>query len=159
MRTSVEHLAGRFGAPPSELGLTILAAGPVEGLAANTLLLGATFPSGATVGHLAVYPGESSLPQAPLVYQSMTSTGTAPAGTALLDRVFAVELAEVLTVSGPVAGTRAEVYDATGALLTTVPLVQGAGAGVLPPQKPAQVRVLDDSGAPVVMAPVTQPGE
>jgi hypothetical protein len=159
LRTSVEHLVTRFGSSPTELGLTILAAGPVGGTTANTLLVGATFPSGATTGLLAVYPSELDASQPPPVFQSMTSTATAPAGTALLDRVFAVELAEVLTVSGPMTGARAEVYDAAGTLLTTVPLVQGAGAGFLPPQVPTLVRILDGSRALVTSAPVTQPGE
>jgi hypothetical protein len=159
LRTSVEHLVARFGSSPAELGLTILAAGPVGGTTANTLLLGATFPSGATTGLLAVYPSENGVSQPPTVFQSMTSTVTAPAGTALLDRVFAVELAEVLTVSGPMTGTQAEVYDDAGTLLATVPLVQGAGAGFLPPQVPTLVRILDGSGALVTSAPVTQPGE
>jgi hypothetical protein len=159
LRTSVEHLVARFGSSPTELGLTILAAGPVGGTTANTLLVGATFPSGATTGLLAVYPSDLDVSQPPPVFQSMTSTATAPAGTALLDRVFAVELAEVLTVSGPLTGAQAEVYDAAGTLLTTVSLVRGAGSGFLPPQVPTLVRILDGSGALVTSAPVTQPGE
>jgi hypothetical protein len=159
LRTSVEDLVGRFGSTPSDLGLTILAAGPVEGTSANTLLVGATFPSGATTGVLAVYPSEYDTSQAPLVYQAITSTAIRPAGTTLLDRVFAVEIAEVLTVSGPEAGARADVYDEAGTLLTAVPLVRGAGAGFLPPQVPVLVRILDGSGALVTEAPVTQPGE
>ncbi|TFV88079.1 hypothetical protein E4P40_10650 [Blastococcus sp. CT_GayMR20] len=159
LRTAVRHLVSAFGSHPDELGLTLLAGGRVDGLPANSLLVGATFASGATMGFVVVYPDDLGNPSMATTYQSQTATGVAPAGTALLDRVFAVELAEVVTVSGPGSGMRAEIYDAEGVPLTTVPLVAGAGAGALPPQTPSVVRIFDGSGALVAEAPVTQPGE
>jgi hypothetical protein len=154
---AVHYLVSRFGSHPGEMGLTLLAGGPAEGVATSTLLVGATLPSGATVGFLAAYPNDLPNPVATRV--AVTMTATAPAGTALPDRVFAMGLADVFIVSGPAAGARAEIYDAGGTLIGTVPLVDGAGAGPLPAQRPALVRILDASGALVTPAPVTAPGD
>jgi hypothetical protein len=156
LRTAIRHLVAGYGLRPEEMGLTLLVGGPVEGLAAHALLVGATFPSGATVGFLAVYPDDAGAGQ---TFESLTATGVAPAGTTLLDRVFAVELSDIVTISGPTAGARADVYDAEGALLASVPLVQGAGAGAVPSQTPAEVRILDAAGGVLISARVTQPGE
>jgi hypothetical protein len=157
MWQAVHYLVGRFGSHPEEMGLTLLAGGPAEGVATSTLLVGATLPSGATVGFLAAYP--NALPNPVATRVSVTMTTTAPAGTTLLDRVFAMGLADAFIVSGPPAGAQAEIYDAGGTLIGAVPLVDGAAAGPLPTQQPAQVRILDGSGALVTAAPVTAPGD
>ena len=96
---------------------------------ASTLLIGATLPSGATVGFLAAYPNDLPNPSGARV--SVTMTATAPAGTALLDRVFAMAFTDVFVVAGPSAGAQAELYDSGGTLVGTVPLAAGAGATVV----------------------------
>ena len=154
---AVHHLVATFGAHPDDMGLTLLAGGPVEGLPTSTLLVGATLPSGATVGFLAAYPNDLPDPSGARV--SATMTATAPAGTALLDRVFAMAFTDVFVVAGPSAGAQAELYDSGGTLVGTVPLAAGAGAIPVPEGKPALVRVIDAAGALVAAAPVTAPGE
>jgi hypothetical protein len=154
---AVHHLVGRFGSHPHEMGLTLLSGGPVPGLATSTLLVGATLPSGATVGFLAAYPNDLADPVA--ARTSVTMTATAPAGTALLDRVFAMALSDAFVVCGPAAGTQAELLDPAGTPIGTVPLVGGAGAVPVPAQRPVTVRILDASGALVTAAEVTLPGE
>jgi hypothetical protein len=139
---AVHYLVGTYGLHPEEMGLTLLAGGPVEGQGTTTLLAGGTLPSGTTVGFLVVEP-------------FVTLTATAPPGTALLDRVFALGLGGTFVVCGPSAGARADVYDAGGTLIGTVPLLAGAGAIPMPAQEPASVHILDAAGVPVVTAPVT----
>jgi hypothetical protein len=154
---AVHHLVATFGAHSDDMGLTLLAGGPVEGLPTSTLLVGATFPSGATVGFLAAYPNDLPDPSGARV--SVTLTATAPAGTALPDRVFAMAFTDVFVVAGPSEGAQAELYDSGGTLVGTVPLAAGAGAIPVPAGKPALVRVIDAAGALVAAAPVTAPGE
>jgi hypothetical protein len=154
---AVHYLVGTFGSHPGEMGLTLLAGGPAQGLSMNTLLVGATLPSGATVGFLAAYPDDVPHPFASRV--SVTLTETAPAGTALRDRVFAMGLAGAFVVCGPAAGVRAEISDGNGTLIGTVPLVDGAGAGPMPAGAPFLVTVLDASGSTVTAAPVTKPAD
>ena len=60
---AVHYLVARFGAHPDDMGLTLLAGGPVEGLPTSTLLVGATLPSGATVGFLAALPERPAGPR------------------------------------------------------------------------------------------------
>jgi hypothetical protein len=143
---AVHYLIGTYGLHPEEMGLTLLAGGPVEGSGTSTLLAGGTLPSGTTVGFLVAEP-------------FVTLTATAPPGTALLDRVFALGLGGTFVVCGPSAGASAELYDAGGTLIGTVPLLDGAGAIPMPAQEPATVGILDASGALVANTPVTAPDD
>ena len=99
---AVHYLVGTFGSHPERWASRSSPAGRPSGVATSTLLVGATLPSGATVGFLAAYP--NALPDPVATRVSVTMTATAPAGTALLDRVFAVGLADAFIVSGPSAG-------------------------------------------------------
>jgi len=146
------HLAMRYGSAADQIRLTLLAGGPVPGSPESTLLLGATFTSGATVAFSGVYVHGSS-------GMYIAFTETAPAGTALIDRVFAVVLEDTLTVSGPVRGATAEIYGADSELIATVPLMDGAGSSPAPSEEPQFVRILDDAGALVVAAAVTELAE
>jgi hypothetical protein len=110
-----------------------------------------TFPSGATAAYVGTDESEGGS-----VEGYVGTTSIAPGGTALADRVFAVRLADVLVVSGPRAGVVAEVRTATGALLSALPLSDGAGAGQLPDPAGRSVRILDLSGALVGSAPVEE---
>jgi len=150
LQDAVWSLAMRYGAVVDRLPLTLLAGGQVPGGSPdNTLLLGATFTSGATVGFGAGYVHG---------YNGMyiASTETAPAGTSVIDRVFAVVLEDTLTVSGPMRGASAEIYDADSQLIATVPLVDGAGVAPAPLQEPQSVRILDAAGDEVVTAATTE---
>ena len=77
-----------------------------------------------------------------------------PAGPPLLDRVFAVPFQGSIVISAPAAGVLAEVYLSDGTLLTTLPLVNGVGSGLLPPPAAASVRILDASGDVVAESPL-----
>lgn len=151
VQTAATTLLGHYGTAAG-VTPTLLAAGSVEGT--TTVLVGATLPSGATTTALLTTWSTAGTPD------DATSTTlwfgqAAPAGTALLERVVAVAGDGTLTVSAPAAGAVAEVYLADGTLLTTVPLVDGAGSGALPPPAPERVRVLDAAGALVGEEPVT----
>ncbi|WNV75546.1 hypothetical protein [Geodermatophilus sp. DSM 44513] len=154
LRSAVESLVGSYRPPTAELAPTLLAAadlGDSPG-GGTAVLVGVTFPSGATATALAtqwplVDPVQSSSSE-------LTMTDPAPAGAPLLDRVVAVATGRALAVSGPGTGVRAEVLLADGTVTTTVPLVAGAGVEPYVPPAPATVRVLDASGAVVGEAPV-----
>jgi hypothetical protein len=147
-------LAVTFGLQPDETALTLLVGGHVAGLPQNTVMLGATLPSGGTVAGAMTYPDIPSGPgSAPGVLSAI-----APAGTGLLDRVLVLPLADRVVVSGPLLGAAAELLGPDGELLGTVPLVDGAGAAPRPPVAPASVRILDGSGALVTSAEVPEPG-
>ena len=86
----------------------------------------------------------------------MTTT-LAPAGTPLLEQVFALAASNSITVSGPGSGVVAEIYLGDGRLHAIVPLVDGAGVGPLGPPAADRVRILDARGAVVVEAPLSEP--
>ena len=87
---------------------------------------------------------------------SLAFTEPAPAGTPIADRIFSVVLADTLTVSGPQRGASAEIYGADSDLITTVPLVDGAGSAPAPTQEPQFVRIIDAAGALVLAGAATQ---
>ena len=132
-----------FGLPAEDLDPTLLAVGPVsDGSGMMSLLVGVTLPSGATAAYLGRYlPGDNSIGGWSMI------TRPAPAGSPLLERVFAVPSPGSLTVSGPADGVLAEVFLEDGSFLASIPLVEGAGIGPVPPPAPTFVRVLDASGA------------
>ncbi|MFP5369353.1 MAG: hypothetical protein ACLGI3_01185, partial [Actinomycetes bacterium] len=156
---TVRLLVAQYGVPAESLRPTLLAGGPAgPGSRTSALLVGITFPSGATTVSLSTQWGFDE--------QAMTTTTTtadpAPAGTALLDRVIAVATSNVVVVSGPSTGVAAQVYGVDGALVTTVPLVDGAGVGSITSPAPnsvprlSTVRVLDGQGAVLAESPVEQ---
>ena len=156
LQWTVQMLLMHYGLPAEQLRPTLLAGGPVgAGSSTSAILVGVTFPSGATTTHLTTYWGASG---------GMTSESfwaePAPAGTALLDRIIAVASSNALTVSGPPEGAMVEVYLADGTPFTTMPLVAGTGIGPLPPPGPprspeiARIRILDAKGSFVTEAPV-----
>ena len=159
LQWTVTELVARYGLPADELRPTLLAGGSVgPGSRTSALLVGITFPSGATTVQMSTYWGVGG--------QEMTVTSTsldpAPAGTPLLDRLIAVATSNAVTVSGPSSGVTAELYRNDGSLAVTVPLVDGAGIGPLPPPSPspaprlATVRFLDARGAVMAESTVEQ---
>jgi hypothetical protein len=153
LRYAAHVLMSRYGVPARDLRPTLLAAGPVGGGSASTeFLLGATFPSGATGAIQYSYRDLDSTSTT----SSMTIT-LAPAGMPLLEQVFAMATSNSVTVSGPGSGVVAEIYLQDGRLLTTVPLVDGAGVGPLGPPAADRVRILDARGAVVVEAALSEP--
>ncbi|MGY2076343.1 hypothetical protein [Blastococcus sp. SYSU DS0828] len=148
------QLAGRYGLPLRDLRPTLLAAGAVDGdPGTRTLLLGVTFPSGATGAAFVDYWTD----QFDMAQEDSFRVALAPAGTPLLERVFAVPTSNSVTISGPESGALAEIYLADGRLHATVPLVDGAGVGPLGSPTPDRVRILDARGAVVAEAPVSEP--
>jgi hypothetical protein len=160
VQATVTALAGYYGLPAADLRPTLLAAGPpAAGSPSSTVLVGITFPSGATAAaELILWPDDDGSG----LSSQVALTETAPAGTALLDRVFVVPASVpgglMLTISGPESATRAVVQGRDGALLVTVPLLEGAGTGAVPANPDgATVRFLDAAGALVATAPITGP--
>ncbi|MDP5181042.1 hypothetical protein QOZ88_00180 [Blastococcus sp. BMG 814] len=153
LQQAATQLAGQYGLPLRDLRPALLAAGPVGGGSENrTLLVGLTFPSGATGAALVDYwTDRFDMPQ-----ESSFAVTLAPAGTPLLEQVFAAPTSESITVSGPASGVLAEIYLADGTLHATVPLVDGAGVGPLGPPVADRVRILDDRGAVVAEAPLSE---
>jgi hypothetical protein len=146
------HLAD-YGVTSEQVGTTLLAEGPLDASTDDRgQLIGATFPSGATIAWIETYsterPGEGA---------SLWELPGGPAGTALLDRVLAVRVLGGLMVSAP-SGVSAQAVDARGTVLATIPLRQGGGAGPLVNAGGAtRVRVLDAAGGVVVETPITEP--
>jgi hypothetical protein len=165
LQWAVQYLVSHYGLSAERLRPTLLAAGPIgAGSSTSALLVGVTFPSGATTALVGTYWGHNDSAQG---MSSMTLlTGPAPAGTGLLDRVLAVATANALIVSGPSTGVLVELYLADGTPFTTLPLVGGVGIGPLPPPatppsrdaEPGKVRILDAKGSFVAESPVERVG-
>jgi hypothetical protein len=134
-----------YGLTAEQARPTLLAAGPL-GSRVNQYgaLYGMTHPSGATSTWLITYA-----PDRPDAGATTMQFPPAPAGTALLDRVIAVEAMAGILVSAP-SGVAAQVLDASGAVLTTVPLERGAGtASSVGAPAGTTVRILDADGGVV----------
>ena len=140
-----------YGLTAEQAQPTLLAAGPLGShVRQYGELYGMTHPSGATSTWLLTYPmdrpdaGPQSFDFAP-----------APAGTALLNRVIAVQASAGLLVSAP-AGAEAQALDASGAVLAKVPLDDGAGTASLGAgQSAVSVRILGRDGDVLAEVPVT----
>jgi hypothetical protein len=139
---SVGSVLANYGLTAEQAQPTLLAVGPL-GSRVNRYgeLYGMTHPSGATTTWLMTY--STGGPDTGVTSMQFSS---APAGTALLDRVIAVQADAGVLVSAP-AGVQAQVLDAAGAVLVTVPLERGAGtAPYNGRQEGVTVRVLDGAG-------------
>jgi hypothetical protein len=156
VRWTVENLVSQYGLPVELLRPTLLVAGPVTaGSTTSVVLVGVTFPSGATTTSLAVYWG----PDDGGMSMTISSADPTPAGVALLDQLVAVATSNVVVVSGPLSGVTAEIYSDDGTPYMTVPLVDGAGSASRAPSRvgsAATVRVLDAGGNVIVEAPVEE---
>lgn len=143
-----------YGLTAEQARPTLLAAGPLGSRERQYgELYGMTHPSGATSTWLITYPTDSAAagPQ-------MFELPPAAAGTALLERVIAVQANAGLILSVP-AGVEAQALDASGAVLVTVPLARGAGSGSLGvDQGVVRVRILDGDGDGLAEVPVTRVG-
>ncbi|MGY1803330.1 hypothetical protein ACI78T_08615 [Blastococcus sp. SYSU D00922] len=129
---------------------TLLAAGPL-GSRVNQYgeLYGMTHPSGATSTWLIAYS-----PGSPDAGATSMQFAPAAAGTALLDRVIAVQAMSGVLVSAP-SGVAAQVVDDAGTVLVTVPLERGAGtAPYSGPEIGVTVRILDADGDVLAEAPL-----
>ena len=139
-----------YGLTAEEARPTLLAAGPL-GVRVNRYgeLYGMTHPSGATSTWLVTYT-----PGAPDRGSSLVTFPPAPAGTALLDRVIAVQAMAGLLVSAP-SGVEAQVVSASGAVLLTVPLERGAATAPFGDQRyGTTVRILDGDGEVLAETPL-----
>lgn len=165
LQSLLHDMVGAYGIAPRQISPILLAAGPVGDRGDRAILVGATMPSGATVAWLGVVgsgPGDPPIRIVPTV--------PAGAGTALLDRVLAVPAGWAvsrlplppgdsppgwLVISGPPTGTAAQLLGSGGDPLGTLPLIDGAGIGPVPPGTTA-VRVLDAAGTDLGRAPVAE---
>jgi hypothetical protein len=139
-----------YGLTAEQAGLTLLAAGPL-GARVDQYgeLYGMTHPSGATSTWLVTYS-----PGAPDRGSSLVTFPPAPAGTALLDRVIAVQAMAGLLVSAP-SGVEAQVVDDSGAVLLTVPLERGAATAPFTDQRyGSTVRILGADGDVLAETPL-----
>jgi hypothetical protein len=161
LRAAVEALTGYYGMPAGELGLTLLAGDPISGGSrSSVVLVGATFPSGATTVAQVIIWGSSD--SASGLASQVALTEVAPAGTELLDRVLAVPSsvpgAYLLTVSGPTAAVLAEAYSLDGSLIMRLPLTAGAGTtAVTAPMDGLTVHLFDGRGSLLAEGPLTGP--
>ncbi len=139
LATNTGQLLRAYGLTEEQARPTLLAAGPLGPRRVGELV-GITFPSGATGLWLTTYgsdnpdTGDNSVTGIQLPF--------GPAGTDLLDRVVAVRTDGGLVVSAP-SGVRADVLDAAGSVVDTVPLREGGGTGPLTDSTGTSVRILD----------------
>jgi hypothetical protein len=161
----LHQLMGTYGLPAGQVSPVLLATGAVGPAGDRAVLVGITLPSGATAAALGVVGSGDGDPVPRTV-----RTAPAPAGTAIGERILAVPAGWAvsrlplplasgpppgwLVVSGPAAGARADVLDASGAVVAALPLTGGAGAGPVAGQA-ATVRVLDAAGRVLGEAPVS----
>jgi hypothetical protein len=150
----LEELTGQllqtYALTAAEAHPTVLAAGPLVARGGRSgVLMGMTFPSGATGTWVGTWV--SGNPDAGV---SIYDISIEPAGTPLLDQVIAVRAMVGVMVSSP-SGVAAQVLDAEGTVLDTLPLVDGAGTGPLSEAGAARtVRLLDARGAVVAEVPL-----
>jgi hypothetical protein len=160
VQAAVAALTGYYGMSAEDLRPTLLA-GPMEpGSPNSTVLVGVTFPSGATTAAMTIRWATTDDASGSMSQVALTEV--APAGTALLDRVLAVPSSMpgglTLTLSGPEAATLAVVHGRDGAMIGRSGLTRGAGAtAVTANPDGATVRLFDDAGALLATAPVTGP--
>jgi hypothetical protein len=138
----------QYGLDPERARPTLLAWGTL-GAYRSAALVGATFPSGATGVWLATYD-----PRHPDGGSVQIELPFDAAGTELLDRVVVIGEADGLVVSAP-DGVRADVLGASGAVVESLPLMEGAGTAPLEePEGARSVRIVDDNGGTVAEVPI-----
>jgi hypothetical protein len=148
-----QDLEAYHGVLGSDVDPVLLATGRVSDGEFEVVLLGLVLPSGATVAWVGVDPGGAGVSS-----RFTTSWNPVPAGIPLLDQVLAVPVTGGgLAVSAPTTGATAEVVDRTGTVVSTLPLVAGAGVGDVPPGA-RSVRILSASGAVLASAPLAGAG-
>lgn len=131
------YMVGFYGLSSHQVEIVLLATGRIG--SRQVVLLGGILPSGQTVAWQGSYPRTGP--------GAGTGNGTAPGPTTpLLTQTLALRTDGGVVVSGPLDGAAAEVLDSNGAVLGTVPLVNGAGAGAVP-GAPARVRITGQGGA------------
>ncbi len=146
---STRTLLDSYGLTAAEADPTLLAAGPLDPeWSPRAWLVGVTFPSGATGIQLEAEAAEGTGMRG---YSHRLPHG--PAGTALLDRVVVVRALGGILVSAPATAVTAEVLDARGAVLGSLPLEQGAGTGPLA-MAATTARLLAADGTVVAEAPI-----
>jgi hypothetical protein len=161
VQATVAALAGYYGTPAEDLRPTLLAGGPVApGSPYSTVLVGVTFPSGATTAALGIRWATTDDPSGSMFQVALTEV--TPAGRGLHDRVIAVPASVpgglVLTVSGPESATRVVVEGRDGTTIADSRLVRGAGTAALSANPDgAAVRFLDGAGTVLATAPITGP--
>jgi hypothetical protein len=145
-------LLDHFGGPPEDLGLTLLAAGPLGGSSMNqAAMVGATFGSGAETACLVTQT--TAVDPASVTGMAVRIDALPADDVPLLDEGLAVATPDTIAISAPRAGRTAEVYQGDTPL-TTVPLADGAGLGDLPLPTATRVRILAADGSLVAEAPV-----
>jgi hypothetical protein len=146
---STRTLLDAYGLTAAEADPTLLAAGPLgPEWSTRAWLVGVTFPSGATGLLLEAEVAEGTGMGG---YSYRLAHG--PAGTALLDRVVVVRALGGVVVSAPATAVTAEVLDARGAVLGSLPLEQGAGTGPLAVDA-TTARLLAADGTVVAEVPI-----
>ena len=137
-----------YGLDPDRARPTLLAWGTIAAYR-SAVLVGVTLPSGSTGMWLVTYD-----PRNPEIGFVQITLPAGPAGTDPLDRVVAVAEGSGLVVSAP-DGVRADVLDASGAVLESLPMVDGSGTWPLPePEAAFAVRIVDEAGDVVAELPV-----
>jgi hypothetical protein len=143
-----------YGSGAEGVTPVVLAAGTLAGDGeAQALLVGITFPSGAT----ALWASRSGTAADGSGTSTTTSLDPVPAGTPLLDRTAAVRVSGSLLVTAPAGAASAVVLASDGTTVTTVPLVRGSGVtDLLPAPAPVayRVQVLDAAGGVLAEAQV-----
>jgi len=165
LQAVLHEMAGAYGLAPPIISPVLLAAGPVGDSGERAVLVGATMPTGATVAWIGVTGSGSGDPAT-----RIEPTPPAAAGAALRDRVLAVPLGWAvsrlplpraesppgwLVISGPRGGTAAQLLGPGDDRIGTLPLVDGAGIGPVPPATTA-VRVVGADGTELGRAPVAE---
>ncbi|WP_222194738.1 hypothetical protein [Modestobacter italicus] len=133
----------------------LLTAGPTADGRGEMVLAGVTFRSGATT----LVVGSTQQQADGTTTSSSSTADPRPAGTPLTDQLLAVPLGGDLALHGPADAVRAEVLDADGSLLTTLPLVTGTGVGTAGDgPAAAAVRFLATDGTLLAEVPVSELG-
>jgi hypothetical protein len=154
----LDYLVGYYTEPAEAVDPVLLWAGPMgSGSGESGALIGITLPSGATAAGMVTYRAFDGTNPSSNQHTGGMSGGMAPmpAGKGLLERLIAVYSWNSVIVSGPEAGTVAEIVRGA-AVVNTFPLVDGAGTGPCPDDLAVTVRVRNAAGAVVGETPLSR---